>query len=218
MSSIIDFKNNTIDIDYLGKIMSQASRFPERINDIFESMSYNQFLSKRELIDTLDNSGIVDENLNVIIIGSWYGTILVPILAPRVKSVSLYDIDKTTIHIARQLYDYKNIEYICKDPTKVSFERFKKPDTLIINTSCEHMESMKELCHTQKISVKKRNHKIYLACQSNDMFYIDQHINCVNNMEEFENQFPWNFQILYKKEIKEERGTRFCIFGYLEEI
>ena len=87
---------------------------------------------------------------------------------------------------------------------------------LFINTSCEHMKSMKEWGPAPQYKnpwwtrVKPNCH---FAFQSNNMFSIEDHTNCVNSNEEFKNQLPANAEVLIESEIKEERGTRFMLIG-----
>ena len=53
---------------------------------------------------------------------------------------------------------------------------------------------------------------LFLAVQSNNMFDIETHINCVKDIEEFKNQLPRCFWI-EEKLIKDTRGTRFMLIG-----
>ena len=46
----------------------------------------------------------------------------------------------------------------------------------------------------------------HFAFQSNDMFNIDTHINCVNDLDEFKRQLPENFEVQVEDEINDERG------------
>ena len=72
------------------------------------------------------------------------------------------------------------------------------------------MKSMKEL----KIL---SNLNCYFAFQSNNMFNIPTHINCINNIDEFKEQLPDNANIMVEDEIKDERGTRFLVIGRFNE-
>jgi len=53
----------------------------------------------------------------------------------------------------------------------------------------------------------------YFAFQSNAMFDIPTHINCVNNIEEFIKQLPDRAEVLIEDKIPDERGTRFTLIG-----
>ena len=79
---------------------------------------------------------------------------------------------------------------------------------LIINTSCEHMQPMKNLSVLNNINS-------YFAFQSNNMFDIPTHINCVKNIEEFKKQLPNKAKILIEDQIEEDRGIKFTLIGQL---
>ena len=55
----------------------------------------------------------------------------------------------------------------------------------------------------------------YFAFQSNAMFKIPTHINCVKNIEEFKKQLPSKAKVLIEDEIPDERGNRFTLIGKL---
>ena len=57
----------------------------------------------------------------------------------------------------------------------------------------------------------------YFAFQSNNMFDIPTHINCVNDIEECEKQMPSNTRIIIEDSIKDDRGTRFTLIGKYEK-
>ena len=58
----------------------------------------------------------------------------------------------------------------------------------------------------------------YFAFQSNNMFDIPTHINCVKDMEDFEKQMPFNARIIKRDSIEDNRGTRFTIIGRLNKF
>jgi hypothetical protein len=55
----------------------------------------------------------------------------------------------------------------------------------------------------------------YFAFQSNNMFDIPTHINCVKDIKQFKQQLPKNAKVLVEDEISDERGTRFMLIGKL---
>ena len=61
------------------------------------------------------------------------------------------------------------------------------------------------------------NLNCYFAFQSNNMFDIEGHINCVETMEEFKYQLPDNADIIVEDEVSDSRGTRFTVIGKLNE-
>ena len=191
-----------IDLQLFKNIMKEA----RHNSDLLDSYSPNQFKSKEVLINHIRDLNILNSNSEIIIFGSWYGSILIPAFK-EVRRITLIDKDKDVISIAknRLFNNYKNVDFICDDVFNwaPNSSRIKKSD-LIINTSCEHMRSMKEL---------NLNTEAYFAYQSNNMFDIPTHINCVNNIEEFKKQLPDRAEVLIEDEIPDERGTRFTLIG-----
>ena len=79
------------------------------------------------------------------------------------------------------------------------------PNT-IINTSCEHIENFDDwfnLIPADKL----------VALQSNDYFEIQDHVNCVNSLDEFKQQAPLS-NIIYEGKLELEKYTRYMIIGY----
>ena len=196
-----------IDLKLFKNIIKEARHNP----DLLDSYSPNQFRAKEKLIDHVNNLKILDNNSEITIFGSWYGSIFIPAFK-HVKRITLVDIDTNVINISKnRLFDhYKNLDYVSKDVFNWAEDssRIRKTD-LIINTSCEHMKSMRELKILKEINC-------YFAFQSNNMFNISTHTNCVNNIDEFKKQLPENANILIEDKIEDERGTRFLLIGELK--
>ena len=194
-----------MDLTLFKKIMAEA----RHNKDLLDSVSPNQYRSKEVLIKHVENLQLVDQNSEIVIFGGWYGTILIPAFK-YVDRITLIDKDKDIIGIAKnRLFDhYKNVDFISKDvfDWAPDSSRIKKTD-LIINTSCEHMPSMKEL---------NLETKAYFAYTSNNMYDIEGHINCVSSIEEFKYQLPDNAKVLIEDRIVDERGTRFLLIGKYE--
>lgn len=193
-----------VDLQLFKNIMAEARHNP----DLLDSYSPNQFKSKEVLINHINRLNILNDKSEIIILGSWYGSILIPAFK-QVKRITAVDLDENIINIAKnRLFNhYTNVDFVSKDVFDwlPDSSRIKKTD-LIINTSCEHMRPMKEL---------NLNTSAYFAFQSNNMFNIPTHINCVNNIEEFKEQMPSNAKIMIEDHIKDDRGTRFLLIGKL---
>ena len=178
-------------------------------NDLLDSYSPNQFKSKENLINHINNLGIINDKSEIVILGGWYGSILIPAFK-NVKEITLIDVDDNVIKIAKnRLFNhYTNVDYITTDVFNLDKHKNRVENAdLIINTSCEHMKPMNEL---------ELNTNAHFAFQSNDMFDIPTHINCVKNMKEFEKQIPINSKIIKTDSVKDNRGTRFTIIGKYE--
>ena len=168
-----------IDLQLFKNIIKEARHNP----DLLDSYSPNQFKSKEVLINHVNSLNILDEKSEITILGSWYGSILIPAFK-QVKRITSIDVDDKVIRIAKQrlFKHYTNTDFITADVFNLGkFKYGVENSNLIINTSCEHMRSMKEL---------DLNTNAYFAFQSNNMFDIPTHINCVHNIEEFKEQMP----------------------------
>jgi hypothetical protein len=118
----------------------------------------------------------------------------------KVKSVNA-DINNLTLHKNGYEWDVENF----RDGTKYS-EKFL-PD-LIINTSAEHM---KEDWFFQ-IKFKEMFGNPIVAIQSNNLFDIPEHINCVHSVEHMKKKFPMR-EVLYEGELQLKGYKRVMLIG-----
>ena len=196
-----------IDLDLFKNIMNEARNNP----DLLDSFSPNQFKSKENLINHIKKLNILNSESEIVIFGCWYGSILIPAFYDEVKRITAIDIDDNVIGIAKNriFKNYDKIDFIVNDAFVWANKSSRiKSTNLIINTSCEHMQPMKNLPILNNINS-------YFAFQSNNMFDIETHINCVNNIEEFKKQLPSKAKILIEDQIEEDRGIRFTLIGQL---
>ena len=181
-------------------------------SDLLDSYSPNQFKTKERLIGHVRDLNVVNEQSEITILGSWYGSILIPAFYKEVKEITAIDIDDNVIRIAKnRLFNhYNNIDYITADVFNLGkhFNKVKNAN-LIINTSCEHMRPMRELKAIQ-------DSKSYFAFTSNNMLNIEGHINCVYDLDNFQKQLPDSAKVLVRDSITDERGTRFLLIGKYE--
>jgi hypothetical protein len=201
----------------ISNLISSSMREVREDTQLLDSFSPNQFLSKLNLINHIRSLNILNKNSEIVIFGGWYGSILIPAFYNEVKKITLVDKDNKVISRAKHnLFKDTDVEFICDD----IFENFRnqyETANLIINTSCEHMKPMKEWgpAPQYKNPWWDRVSPAYFAFQSNNMFDIPTHINCVNNIEEFKEQMPSNAKIMIEDHIKDDRGTRFLLIGKL---
>ena len=196
-----------IDLDLFKNIMNEARNNP----DLLDSFSPNQFKSKENLINHIKKLNILNSESEIVIFGCWYGSILIPAFYNKVKRITAIDIDDNVIGIAKNriFKNYDKIDFIVNDAFVWANKSSRIKNTnLIINTSCEHMQPMKNLPILNNINS-------YFAFQSNNMFDIETHINCVNNIEEFKKQLPHKAKILIEDQIEEDRGIRYTLIGQL---
>lgn len=187
-------------------VLKSIKEFPERSLDIIDSFSDNQFKAKEHLITQIDC--FLENESDLVILGCWYGSILIPLLTSKVNKIIAIDIDNNVVRIGKNKFfkDYKNISWSTGD---VFTKELDYSNTrFVINTSCEHMASMKEWPYWSRLKSDS-----YFAFQSNNMFQIEGHVNCVNSLDEFKNQLPVNAEVLFEEEIDDSRGTRYMLIG-----
>lgn len=220
-----------LDLELLTNVIQTIKHNEHLETDILDSFSANQISAKTALLEAVNNLNILDKNSIVVVFGSWYSSILTPLLANKVKHIVNFDLDQLPLRIAKNNFfkDYDNVSYICDDVFK-TYRDVYLDTNLIINTSCEHMPPMKEWPWFQKGALETdspRKHKFgspklssncYFAFQSNNMFGIEGHINCVNNIEEFKDQLPERAEVLYEEEVEDTRGTRYMLVGKFNSI
>lgn len=206
---MIDFENESIDLNLFKNIINEIKENSAFADDIIDSYSDNQFLSKKKLIDMISQLPLSPEGLDIIIFGSWYGSILIPGLTKKAKRITGIDLNENVLKIAknRLFSNSNNLEFITGDVFEKDLSRYHTAD-LIINTSCEHMQPMKDWPYWDYFKPNS-----YFAFQSNNMFDIEGHVNCVNSIEEFKSQLPGFFTVIAEEEITDSRGTRFSIVG-----
>ena len=185
--------------------------------DLLDSFSPNQFLSKMNLINHVNSLNILNKNSEIVIFGGWYGSILIPAFLDKVKHITLIDQDSKVINRAKyELFKDTDVTFITDDIfSNYRVDLFDNAD-LFINTSCEHMKPMKEWGPSPQYKRPwwtRVKHECHFAFQSNAMFNIPTHTNCVGTIEEFKKQLPDNAEVLIEDKIPDERGTRFTLIG-----
>jgi|TARA_B110000483_G_C18107621_1_gene508334 hypothetical protein len=190
-----------IDLQLFKNIMAES----RHNSDLLDSYSPNQFRAKEKLVNMIYNHIDINSDSEIVILGGWYGSILIPAFK-EVKRITLIDLDKEVVSIAKnRLFNhYKNVDFITSDVFHNDRKGRIQNANLIINTSCEHMTSMKKL---------ELDTNAYFAFTSNNMYDIEGHTNCVNDIEQFKKQLPVTSKVLAEDEITDERGTRFLLVG-----
>tara|TARA_B100000029_G_scaffold343958_1_gene336375 strand:- start:706 stop:1335 length:630 start_codon:yes stop_codon:yes gene_type:complete len=198
----------------LNNLISSSMREVREDKDLLDSFSPNQFKSKLKLVEHIDKLNILTKDSEIVIFGSWYGSILIPAFYNKVKKITCIDKDPKVISRAKyNLFKDFDVEFITGDVFEFR-DQYKNAD-LFINTSCEHMKPMKEWgpAPEYKNPWWNRVSPAYFAFQSNNMYDIPDHINCVSSIEEFKEQLPDNAEVLIEDKIKDDRGIRFTLIG-----
>jgi hypothetical protein len=211
--------------NYAKMIEWTSNKYPDC--DIFGSLSPNQISSKIWLIENLTKicNKLETTNHRIEIVGSWYGYPLIEYLKNNIsiEKIECWDIDKEARMIAK-----KYIEIFNNDNTFVYSKNYwhhlrtASEATILINTSSEHMvESFYQVVGKWDIFYHK---KPIIVIQSNNMYHINDHINCVNSEEELIDKHKIR-EVLYSgsqnivewhnEKIEESKYKRFMVIGKL---
>jgi hypothetical protein len=193
-------------------------------NDCF---SRGQLQSKLWLVDELKKCNV--DLGTVFLCAGWYATLATMLFESDIKvdKVRSFDIDPSCIDIAETFnkpwfMETWRFKSITQDIMDIDYDTHKwqswsnannrmsrpitdTPDT-IINTSCEHISDFAEWY--AKIPDGK-----LVVLQSNNFFKVAEHVNCVNDIEEFKSQAPMS-QVLYSGKLALPKYKRFMRIGY----
>lgn len=168
------------------KVWWQAIAEEYNAKDLLYSVGPDQQECKKWLVDYLPTRDMDGwDNPKIHLYGGWYGYPLIDMLLQkynRIHSIINIDIDQKAIDLCRR-YTHakelnKKVDYKCQsviDPIDKS-----EDVRIVINTSSEHMPDLPEI-------IKNKNYKdkCIFMLQSNNMEYVEDHINCVSSEQEF---------------------------------
>ena len=204
--------------------------------DLLDSFSPNQFSSKMNLVDHVNSLDFLTKESEIVIMGSWYGSILIPAFYDKVKKITCIDVDKTMLNMAKYtLFKDLDVDWISDDVFATFRDQFKTTD-LFINTSCENMKPMRDWgpigpksrydeIYRKRFGIPQtytdpwwdrvanREKPAYFAFQSHNIFDIHDSYNCVKTIEEFKTQLPDRAEVLIEDSMPFETGTRFTLIG-----
>jgi trans-aconitate methyltransferase len=173
--------------------------------DEFRDMfSRGQIGSKKWLIESLTKNKIILPEQEIIIVGSWFGT-LGALLGERLpnNNIKLLDLRRDCYEFAKvALWRNKRITPIMGD-----MYDYKYTEDIVINTSCEHIRSLRDWLDTIKPGT-------FVVLQSNNNADIDDHISTVSTIEEFIEQARLR-EVTFGGWLPFQMYTRFMIMGYV---
>lgn len=175
-----------------------------------ESFWKGQVFSKIWLIESLNQFTNSAPN-KIVIHGGWNGVLSSLLFNSDipVESITSIDIDPNCENIARTVNKRQEMQgkfYSITEDMK-SFDYDEKPD-IVINTSAEHVSDAVLIEWFMKIP----KHAL-VAIQSNNFFELEEHVNCVNSVEELAEKFPLSEFYCYSFET--EKYTRYMVIGYV---
>jgi len=172
-----------------------------------ESFWKGQLRSKVWLIDNLKKYVDYQIGYRVAIYGGWNG-VLASLLFNSgigIKHITSIDIDPTCEGIASTMNKRHEIRGTFNAVTADMCE-YVTDAGIVINTSCEHITQAQ---YDQWLSNQPKDALVVL--QSNNYFELEEHINCVNNIDEFINNSM--LDVIYADTLSLPKYNRFMIIG-----
>jgi len=194
------------------KVMWEIAKTDRDLIHFLDSMSPNQVKSKMWLIEILEMILEDHDDLKVQLLGGWFGFPISTLLMNsfNIKTIENVDLDPNALSMFRMFSE--DIEDTifdghCRDASEVGAR--DKDFHLVINTSSEHMPDLPEI-----IKSKKHRNDCLFALQSNNMFHVADHINCVYDEDHLAEKSGLS-DVVYKGSIDMPNGyKRFMVIGY----
>lgn len=184
-------------------LLSSALRLGKDADDIANSFSSTQYKSKKWLVDVLAKQSFIS-NPNVLILGGWYGSYLIPLLQETINPSHIYhnDLDSSVLETAKILHQQStNLSFHNFDVTKHQ-EKFHVD--IMINTSCEHMD----IIGNHLVD----NPKCLYVLQTCDNSDDPGHINTSQNTDEFIEKVGLA-SVYFRGRLSLGRKNRFMVVG-----
>ena len=186
---------------------------------LLDCMSPHQIESKGWLVEKITPYLLEKDDIHVQLFGGWVGFPIVALLNSSldISFVENIDLDAESLHIFRQYMLSKNYNFSDRHGDVQENGPLDEKANLVINTSSEHMPNMDNIIQKKYVEpfFHRRNYeKPLFAIQSNNMFHIDDHINCVNSRWELEDKCGLS-DIKYSGKLKMSIGyERYMVIGY----
>jgi len=189
-------------IKYTDALYSTPPELAPRYDEFRDMFSSGQIESKLWLLRELKRYSAAFETGTGVIVGAWFGTLGILLRDEYPKlGITMLDIDpRCEKFVHNVIYNEPSLKYITAD-----MYDYKYCETLIINTSCEHIANL-----ANWTSLLPRNRVVVL--QSNNYFSGNGHVNCVNNEDEFATQCGLT-EIWFRGKLTMPMYTRFMIIG-----
>lgn len=190
--------------------MWEAAKEGVEFYQFLDSFSPSQLQSKTWLVDILSLMNIDEARIQLF--GGWNGILITRLLIENlnVKMIHNIDLDYKSIRVFKTYRNETKDKRLAGTHGDVRTpHEYDSIMNIVINTSSEHMPDLPEL-----IKNKEYRSDCLFALQSNNMFHIDDHINCVSSEQELVDKSKLN-TIKYQGTCDMPNGyKRFMVIGY----
>lgn len=196
---------------------------PHKLSDLRQSYEENHVEAAswlvEELIKTLENCAR-QEKVKVLILNSWLGMPIVPLLCENIDvgELHLVDLDREALDISKIMHKHYAQEKFVKIrhhnlDIPFAFDDLNKIDAdIVIAINTEQMYPLEELV--------TRNPMAVFACQNSNVIEEMYGINCVNSIEDLKNQIGLE-ETFYEGQIEQtyyswdgqKKYDRFMVIG-----
>ncbi|OUX53383.1 MAG: hypothetical protein CBE47_03280 [Pelagibacteraceae bacterium TMED287] len=200
-------------VDTFKDLKRVAKSYPGRLIDVLDCFNQNQYDSKTWLVDCLNQYPYhfkmkTNDSVKIAILAGWYGLMAKLVsenftLKP-IGEIHSYDFDPFVKNIGKLLFP--EITFVEQDITELDLDN--KGYSIVINTSCEHIDQ--SLLYK---SIDTAPANTLFVLQSNNMSYVQQHINCVDSLQMFEKQYESRLDKVRAYELHKEKYTRYMLIG-----
>jgi len=213
------------DRDTLRTFKRLLDKCPDRIMDALDSVSKNQFDSKDWLVEELNKYPhhyrykTLDKKIDVCVLASWYGLLAYRLIEKfslkKINNIDCIDYDPQAKAVAKTIWHQQHTENLKKG--KLSYVKYIEQDIkdiknldypVVICTSCEHLDQ-----DTIYDTISKLEKDTLVVLQSNNYREVAQHINCVDTMEDFANQYVGKLRNIKYCEKDFMKYKRFMVIG-----
>lgn len=176
-----------------------------------ESFWKGQVNSKVWLIDNLEKVLFPALRYNIVIHGGWNGVLSSLLFNSNIdiKHITSIDIDPVCEKVANTINRRQDLENrfsaITADMCSYQYDA-----DIVINTSCEHITQEQ---YNQWLKNVPKNSLVVI--QSNDYRDLQEHVNCVDTLQELEQKS--NLKIMFSDKLALQKYNRFMVIGYKNE-
>ncbi len=200
---------------------------PKALQDAF---SRGQVQSKIWLVTELEK---INTNFkNVLILAGWYGQLLHYFKEIKFGKARIIDLDEAACLISDDIFNLSFIEnyrvkavqadvnelVLNRKGYELNVRNFKNNDQkvftesfypdLIVNTSAEHMDQK----WFDNIRFKEFENPPLVVIQSNNLFDLEEHVNCVHSIDHMKKKYPMK-EILFEGELQLKGYKRVMLIG-----
>lgn len=208
MSTLVTQELRRVPSPFLNRAFQYRHDHPEDL-DLENALNRHQLKSKLWILEELSKA-FPTPPAKVMILGGWLG-VLTALLIERLPGwqntqFETLDLDtETCLRADILLQDYTRNQRVKVSQADMFQQIYNHPETLLINTSCEHISPFSDWWNLLPPGQ-------LVLLQSNDYFSEATHVNCVKDLNQFQQQAPLK-QALFAGSLPTPNYTRFMLIG-----